>query len=436
MMTRALNGAARFGPRAAAALFLLAVASAGCETLPSSGGPLPERIGGEASAPAPDTRNAVVDDLVTPPHRAGQADTLVRVGLLLPLSARNAAARAEATSMLNAAQLALFDTDANRIVLIPKDTGGTAEGARTQAREVLREGADIILGPLFADAVRAAADEAAVYGKPVIGFSNDRSVTETGAYVLSLTPEEEVSRVIDYASLQGMVTFAALVPDNDYGLRVRDATEDAARQRAGFLATWEAYPEGGDAALIDLPARRIARYDARIAARNANQEADFALPYDAVMLPEGGVRLLSVAPLLPFYDVDPRVVKFLGTSQWRDPEVAREPSLAGGWFPGPDADARAQFEASYRAAFGQDPTRLAGLAYDGVLMTASLTRGFGASGLTATGFQRPTGFRGADGLFRFGDDRLAQRALAVYEVSSGTFIVVDPAPLTFEPVAF
>jgi ABC-type branched-subunit amino acid transport system substrate-binding protein len=439
MTSRPLNVAARLTPRAALAIVLASLALASCETTGPSRGPIPERIGSgrdQGDEPQRDDRQPIVDRLVTPPHRGGDPEALVRVGLLLPFSAPNAGARAEAASMLNAAQLALFETDAARIVLIPKDTGGTPEGARRQAREVLREGANVILGPLFSDSVPVVVDEASVYDKPVIAFSNIRSAAETGAYLLSVTPEEEVARVVSYASRQGVITFATLAPDNDYGQRVRDAAEQAARDNGGFLVTWEVYPEGGDATMIDLPARRLARYDSRLAARAAEQEDQFELPYDAVILPEGGIQLLSLAPSLPTYDVDPRITRFLGISRWQDPAVSREPSLAGGWFPGPDADAHAAFAASYVAAFGEEPTRLAPLAYDGMLAIASLTRGLGAAGLTPQGFQRPTGFRGADGLFRFNADRISEHTMAIYEVRNGAFVVIEPAPDSFAPEVF
>jgi ABC-type branched-subunit amino acid transport system substrate-binding protein len=443
MIERLLNGAARptpsarpsVAPKAALALVLAAaLATTACETLPS--GPLPERVGSSAPTESVPQGEAVVDRVITPPHRAQEADSLVRVGLLLPLSAQNPDMRGEAFSMLNAAQLALFETGADRIVLIPKDTGGRPEGARSQAREALREGADLILGPLDPAATRAAAEEAAAYNKPVIAFTDNRSLADTGIYLLSVTPEEEVSRIVSYAASQGLITFASFTPDNIYGERVRVAADEAARLSGGFLATFEVFPAGGDASMIDLPARRLARYDSRLAARNADEEDEFELPYDAVILPEGGLGLLQLAPLLPFYDVDPREVRFLGTSLWRDPQVAREPSLAGGWFPGPDSDALDMFSTSYQRTFGEEPTRLAPLAYDAVLMTASLTRGMGAAGLTPQGFERPTGFRGADGLFRFGEDRIAEHALAIYQVQNGGFNVIDPAPDSFEPMAF
>jgi hypothetical protein len=430
MIRSLLNGRARLWPRAAL-FFLLTTLAAAC-TGGGPTGPLPERIPYGQTGAVQAGRCEGDESILTPTHRAGQEGTLVRVGLLLPFS--GAGADAEAASMLNAAQLAVFETGADRIVLIPKNTGGTAEGAQVQACAVLREGADIILGPLLAEEVRAVAAQAAEYGKPVLAFSNDQSVTETGAYLLSVTPEEEVWRIVSYATRQGVIAFATLAPDDVYGQRVQLAAQEAANANGSFLVTWEMYPAGGDASAIDLPARRLARFDEREAATRAGQQ--FELPYDAVILPAGGVELLSVAPLLPYYDVDPRVVRFLGTGRWRDPAVAREPSLAGGWFPGPDEAAHAVFADAYEQAFGEEPTRLAPLAYDGIKAIASLTSALGAAGLTEQGFERPTGFRGADGLFRFRDNRLAEHALAIYEVSNGRFVVIEPAPDSFAPAAF
>lgn len=442
MFEQLFNGAARLREslslRAVGAVAAGAVLLAACET--TGTGPEIRPITGpstptDAAVERP-ARDAVVDQLVTPPHRAADAERLVRAALLLPFSSRNAGARNQARSMLNAAQLALFQSRNDNFVLIPKDTGGTAEGARSAAHQALREGADVILGPLFADSVRAAAEEARAYNKPVIAYSTDRDVAETGAYLLSRTPEEEVARIVEYAGFQGLVTFAVFAPDNDYGLRVQEAVESAARDVTGFLVTWEYFPSDGDAAMIDLPARRLARYDSRLAARNSDAEDEFELPYDAVMLPAGGVQLLSAAPLLPYYDVDPRIVRFLGTSLWLDDDVAREPSLAHGWFPGPDQDSHDAFRAAYADTFGEAPSRLASLAFDSVWMTASLTRGVGAAGLRPEAIERPSGFRGADGLFRFNADRLSQHALAIYEVRNGAFVVIDPAPDAFDATVF
>ncbi|MCG8440694.1 MAG: ABC transporter substrate-binding protein, partial [Caulobacterales bacterium] len=150
-----------------------------------------------------------------------------------------------------------------------------------------------------------------------------------------------------------------------------------------------------------------------------------------VVLPEGGVRLLSLAPLLPYYDVDPRRVQFIGTSLWNDPDVAREPALSRGWFPAPDPEAREAFARRYVTTFGAEPERLAGLSYDAVALIGQLTRGIGPDGLSKETIERPQGFRGAEGLFRFLPDGTSERALAILQVRDGRFIVIDPAPTNF-----
>src|SRR6202789_3343909 len=75
--------------------------------------------------------------------------TPVRIGVLLPFSNGSAATRALASSMLKAAQLALFDAKNPDIVLITADEGGTAEAAANGARSLLAQGAEVIVGPLF-----------------------------------------------------------------------------------------------------------------------------------------------------------------------------------------------------------------------------------------------------------------------------------------------
>ena len=55
-----------------------------------------------------------------------------------------------AKALKQAAELALFDFDNPNVSLIPKDTKGTPEGARAAAESALHDGAELIIGPLFA----------------------------------------------------------------------------------------------------------------------------------------------------------------------------------------------------------------------------------------------------------------------------------------------
>ena len=137
-----------------------------------------------------------------------------------------------------------------------------------------------------------------------------------------------------------------------------------------------------------------------------------------------------LAPSLLFADIDPLLVKFVGTGLWRNPASVREPALANGWFAGPDADMRTRFEMSYQDAFGEAPSRLAGLGYDAASLAILMAANFGR--IDRTIIEDPNGFLGVDGLFRLRADGTVERGLALYTIRNGQFEVLDPAPERFD----
>jgi ABC-type branched-subunit amino acid transport system substrate-binding protein len=373
-----------------------------------------------------------------------------RVGLLLPLSGPHGAVQL-GRAMLNAAMLALFDIGGERLLLMPRDTGGTPEGARAAAAQLVGEGAEIILGPLFNTSVAAAATVTRARGLPVIAFSSDRKVAGNGVYLLSFTPSQEVDAVIGFAVARGLRRFAVLAPDDLYGLAVLKAAREAVLRHGAELTRTEFYSPTGEN--LDKPVKRLANYHARRQAllsrrRSLRKDGDEAskrmlsalkkhdtmgqLEYDAVLLPEGGELLISLAPLLPYYDIDTVEIRLLGTGRWDDDKVRLEPALLGGWFAGADRAAADDFRGRYRAAFGQLPPRLASLAHDAMALAAVLAQEAGGPDFSARAITNPDGFVGSDGIFRFGPDGVAERGMAILEVERKGFRVRRKAPTTFE----
>src|ERR1700751_5996628 len=123
----------------------------------------------------------------------------VKVGLILPLSAAGNAGVA-AQSMKNAAEMALAEFQNPNIQLLIKDDSGSPQGAQQGAQQAVDEGAEIILGPLFALSVPATAQLTRARGVSVIAFSTDSSVAGRGVYLLSFLPESDVNRIIEYAT--------------------------------------------------------------------------------------------------------------------------------------------------------------------------------------------------------------------------------------------
>ena len=152
------------------------------------------------------------------------------------------------------------------------------------------------------------------------------------------------------------------------------------------------------------------------------------MSYEAILLPEGGTALRSLAPLFPYYDVDPAKVQFLGTGLWKNDETVREPALNGGIFAAADQDAKQPFLDNYDRTYGDDASRLASLAYDAVAVGAYVADGDPRGRRYRA--EDPSGFYGVDGLVRFNPDGTPDRGLAVYQIKNGRFVIIDPAPKT------
>ena len=353
----------------------------------------------------------------------------VKVGLLLPLSGP---AGEVGRALRDAALMALFELGTDRVVLLPIDTQGTADGAEAAAEKVLAEGASLILGPLFRDAVDAAKGPARARGVNLIAFSTDFTVAEPDTFLMGFTPEQQIERVVAHATEQGLWRFGALVPDGAYGRAVVQALRTAAIDFGAEIVQVEYYAADGSGAEAAIQRLGGAVNKGKIQEKDAESD----LRFDALLLPEGGEVLRLVAPLLPYYDLGPGELRIIGTGLWDDPGLLREPALTGGWFAAPAPDARVRFVERFQEVFGRRPTRIASLAYDAAALAAVLGGGEGEPRFDARTLAAPSGFAGSDGIFRFRPDGVGERGLAVMEIQPGGFKVISRAPESFENLSF
>src|SRR6202158_1856907 len=334
----------------------------------------------------------------------------VKVGLILPLSAAGHAGVA-AQSMKNASEMALAEFQNPNIQLLIKDDGGNPQGAQQGTQQALDEGAEIILGPLFAASVPATAQLTRARGVSVIAFSTDSSVAGRGVYLLSFLPESDVNRIIEYAASIGKRSFAALLPENAYGNVVEAAFKQAVGRRGGRIVAFEKY--GADRAAA-----------ARTVAQALRQGG-------AVFIGHGRGSVVPVADALPAAGANLRNIQLLGTGLWDNPRVFASPALQGGLYAAPDPSGFRSFSGRYRAKFGADPVRTATLAYDAVALVAALARTQGGQRFSPEVLTNPSGFAGIDGLFRFRADGSNERGLAVMKVTTGGGTAVAGSPKSF-----
>jgi ABC-type branched-subunit amino acid transport system substrate-binding protein len=341
----------------------------------------------------------------------------IRVGLILPLSASGDAGVA-AQSMKNAAEMALIEFKNPDIQLLVKDSGGTPQGAQQAAQQAVAEGAELILGPLFAPSVPPVGQIARSRGIPVIAFSTDPSVAARGVYLLSFLSESDVERIVDYAAAHRKRAIAALVPDNPYGTLVEAALKQAASRHGARVVALERYAP--NRSNLQTPVQRIAQ-----AAQGA----------DALLIPDSGDSVSAIVGALGGAGVNVKRLQLLGTGVWVDSQqqAFSLPALQGGWYAAPDPAGFNRFAARYRQRYGQAPIRIATLSYDGVALVAALVKTQGAQRFSEPVLTNDSGFAGIDGVFRFRRDGTNQRGLAVLRVASGGGQVIGPAPRTFAP---
>lgn len=337
----------------------------------------------------------------------------VKVALLVPLSGRNAAL---GQGLLNAAQMALFDIGFENFELLPHDTGGSAQGAAAAAQDVIAQGAQLILGPVFAEEVRAVKPAARTAGINVIAFSTDHGLADNNTFIMGFLPFDQVERIVNYAAAHNLKRIALITPASDYGRTVASAYQTAA-SRAGIVTSQaiSVQPENPDVEMLR-----------RFAASGAG--------FDAVFMPFGGKSAVGVGSALIEGGLPPSVFR-LGTGLMDDPVLAGRGELSGALFAAPAPAARAPFEQRYSQTYGAGPPRLSTLAYDATALAIVLSqKGRRESGalFDRAAIMNPNGFAGLDGIFRFRQNGMAERGLAMLGFKNGRIEVVDPAPSTFQ----
>jgi len=412
------------------ALVPLALLSA-CTTGPLAslgfgGGPQGQSTAGQAGGiqPGPDGN--------TPPP------TTLKVGILLPLTGGNASL---GQAMLKSAQLALDAPGAPP--LDPQDTGDAPGGAARAAQAAIGAGDGIIIGPLTSLNTAEAAPLTRAASVPMLAFTSDLAQAQPGVWVMGVTPEQQVHRLVDAAKAEGRTRIAALLPNSAFGNAMADALEKACNDAglpAPMLSRHLDSMESINSTmrtLTDFTNRRgaieqqvkdaKASDDPAVRAQAATlaQAPIPPAPFDALLLADTGTALQEVITVLKYYDVSPSQVRIMGPGLW-GAFAGKLGSLEGAWFAAPDAQDRLGFTQRYQAKFGQLPKPLADIPYDAAALARNLS---GTGGYRIDALTRADGFAGVDGLFALMPDGHVRRGLAIFQIQPGGGArIVQPAP--------
>ncbi len=401
----------------------------GCTT-----GPLSSLGLGSVEAPPPPPGTSTTANGAVPPGN--------RVGILLPLSGGNAPL---GEAMLRSAQLALSVPGAPG--LDAEDTGEAPGGAVRAAQAALGAGDGILLGPLTSANTAEASTVARSAGVPMLAFTSDVAQAQPGVWVLGVTPEQQVRRLILAAKAEGRTRIAALLPDNALGNAMAEGLNRACAD-AG-LPPPNLAQHSGSMESINNAMRSLADFADRRGAieqkvKDARASPDPSIraqadtlaqtpipppPFDALLLADTGIELQEMISVLSYYDVSPSQVRIMGPTLW-GAFASKLGALQGAWFAGPDSADRLGFVQRYQARYGQPPRPLADIPYDAAALARTLA---GSGSYSVDALTRPDGFAGVDGVFTLRPDGRVRRGLAIFEIQPGGGArIIQPAPRSLE----
>ncbi|MDR2933975.1 MAG: penicillin-binding protein activator [Rickettsiales bacterium] len=403
-------------------------------------------------------------------------DGWVRVGIMVPLSGRSSSV---GQSLKNAAEIALFSSGNKKIILQFYDTNNATNGIAELTKQAISERVNIILGPLFATEVDDVSRVARSYGVPVLTFSNDEVVLQDSrVHSMNYLLSQEIDRVVGFTSSNGRKMIAAIIPEGESEEIVVSAINKAAEKYSVKIYNIAKYKDGNQQSIVEA-VQKISEYESRSKTKdkiktaaiekftelkcedvinnktsiNVNTElgvndvlsacknleilnkrfepinAVGQIPYDAIFIYGDNKNLVSIGSYLLYYDVNPKAVRFVGTSAFDNKEIFAERGYYGAWFTSKNNSYSRAFENEYRTVFNEYPSRLAMFAYDAVSVIAALSNDgrFYVGGLNS-----PSGFFGISGLFKFARNGEVMRSFDVKQVLPRTSQTLSIAAKSFD----
>ena len=201
----------------------------------------------------------VIDDHNNPNAKNGTA----KIAVLLPMSGPYADVGRQ---LMDASLLAMFDKGDDSIELLPRDTKGTPDGAAAAVQDVILQGADVVIGPLFSHSVTAVRPYLRDANIRAIALSNNRAVAGSPVYLIGNQPEPQIDALTTYLRESGKRRIALLGPDTSYLRLLQSRLIQADKVGNIRLVDSRLYPTNASYTDISKHVRAITQHKKRTAA--------------------------------------------------------------------------------------------------------------------------------------------------------------------------
>ena len=402
-------------------------------------------------------------------------DGILRIAVILPTQKQNAVV---AEDLKNASTMALFDAKSNNTILQFYNTDGTYDSAKEKTKKAINEGADVIVGPLFADEVNGASRSSG--SVPIISFTTDANVLDNTVFSIGFLMEQQIKRIVEYAIQNGKTKFGIIVSDSESGDFARKNFKKYVSMYNGDVVKEVTYADKKTGLMNavkelsdfenrvneynDYKKSAKERFDYLVQLRDENPEEYVTAfddtqylstddevsflektleelehkttisdpEYESIFIFGDDINdVLMIGSSLMYYDIHPDRIKYLGTSQLENPKIYNERAFRGAWYPSVSTKYTGKFDEAYKKYFKRKPIKIASLAYDAVSLINSLAND---GEIDRKDLLNPNGWTGINGIFRFKSNGSSERNMDIKEVIGGSTVktkVISPAPINF-----
>ena len=273
-------------------------------------------------------------------------------------------------------------------------------------------------------------------------FASDKKYAKECIFLVNFFPEDDLKTLFENFDESSRV--ALLFPENDYGHYINSIIDNYATQSDSILVNRASYKDdlsNAREAIKELSNYNLRKYELerqKTILRTKNDEVSVralkkiqkfetagVVDFTHLILPEYSIRLLQIAPLLPFYDIDPNKVQFVGTGVWDNEVFFEEPSLQKAIFSGIPKQKRDWFFEEYNTNYGENPRRTITITYDLIGISSYIVNNkLPLNEALELLNDNKISFEGMDGRFSFKDNIIA-RELKILQIVDGKAVLIE-----------
>lgn len=332
----------------------------------------------------------------------------------------------------------------------------TATDTIASINEALATNPEIIIGPLFANDTRILRENKPE-ALPVLSFTSDATALGQGVMTMALMPTNSVEVIVKEMVSDGIKNVLILAPDTESGKLMAGAARSAATYYDLPVSGVFFYKEK-DTDSIKNTIYNASMYSARTAVNTkareilsdiltketitaieksyltaqleniSKQDTLGKVPYDAVLFLGNGDDTETLASFLRYYSVSQQDAKFYGTALWEGSDIVKDFTMSGAKY-AVLPETSENFINIYELTSGKKPNHLASFGYDAANMAISMIY---SNKTPASYLLDPSGYIGADGLFRLKPSGVSERTLNIVRLNgSGEPELIKEAPKSF-----